>query len=96
MENGSWAIAKPFCKAIEQSLHYVNVTQPSNNLSRIERTVHPSTTPVEYMGIDHRRLYIFMSQQLLHRADVIAVLQPMCGKAMTKRVAANTFIAPTA
>ena len=42
---------------------------------RIKRTAHPFTATLEYMGIDHRGADIFMPQQLLHSADIIAIFQ---------------------
>lgn len=44
------------------------------------------------MSIDHGRLDILMTQQLLHRANVIAGFEKVCGKAMTKRVRRYGFI----
>ena len=38
------------------------------------------------MGINHRRLDIFMPEQFLYRANIIPGLKQMGGKAMTKGV----------
>src|SRR5262245_64213809 len=38
------------------------------------------------MGVDHRRLYAAMAEQLLHRADIVARFQEMRREAVTQRV----------
>jgi hypothetical protein len=34
-------------------------------------TLDAASTPVEHMGIDHRRTDVLVTEQFLHRADVI-------------------------
>ena len=41
------------------------------------------------MGVNHGGLDIFMAQQLLHGANVVAIFEQVGGKAMAKRMAPN-------
>jgi hypothetical protein len=53
-------------------------------LGRIERACHPPTALVQNVRVDHRRLHAGVSEQLLHRTDIIPVFQQMdssCGQA---------------
>lgn len=43
------------------------------------------------MGIDHRRTHVRVPQQLLHRANVGARLQPVRGEAVAQSVHRNGF-----
>ena len=51
-------------------------------LRAVERAFHAPPAFVQDMGIDHRRGYIRVSEQFLHRAYVIARLQQLRGKAV--------------
>jgi hypothetical protein len=44
------------------------------------------------MGIDHGGFDIFMPQEFLDCADIIAILKEMGGKAMAKGVTANLLV----
>jgi hypothetical protein len=48
----------------------------------IKRTQHTPASAVEDVGINHRRGNVLVPEQFLHRADVIAGLQQVCGKRM--------------
>jgi hypothetical protein len=50
---------------------------------------YAKATPVQDVRIDHRRAYIGMPQQLLHRADVIPALQQVCGERMPEDMTAH-------
>lgn len=41
----------------------------------VERTEHATGMPLQYVGVDLRRLHILVPQQLLHGADIVAVFQ---------------------
>ncbi len=43
------------------------------------------------MGVNHRRADVFVAQQFLHRANVVATLEQMCGEGMSKRVTCRWF-----
>jgi hypothetical protein len=49
-------------------------------------SVLPSTVLDRHVRVDHRRLHVRVSEQFLNRPDVVAVLQMVCRKAMTKCV----------
>jgi hypothetical protein len=38
---------------------------------RIYRTAYTGRPAVENMGVNHRRLHVFMPQEFLHRPDVV-------------------------
>jgi hypothetical protein len=40
---------------------------------RIKRTAHPLTATLEHMGINHCRADIFVPQQFLYGADIVAI-----------------------
>jgi hypothetical protein len=50
----------------------------------IKRTTNTLPTTIENMGVNHRCANIFMPEQFLNGADVIAVLEQMRGKTMAK------------
>jgi len=49
-------------------------------LKPVKRAVHTAPALVHYVRVDHRGLHARMSEQLLHRADVVAVFQQMRGE----------------
>jgi len=57
----------------------------------IERRQHAAGTAVEYVRVDHRRVDVGMTEQLLDRADVLPALQQMRGERMAQRVRADGF-----
>ncbi len=52
----------------------------------IRRAADPSTAPIEDVSIHHRSADILMSQKLLHRPNIIAILQKVGGEGVSKRV----------
>jgi len=50
---------------------------PSAPSSPIRRAPHPQPPPIEHVRIHHRRAHVRMPQQLLHRPDIVPVLQQM-------------------
>jgi hypothetical protein len=42
---------------------------------------------LQHVGVEHRRLDIFVTQEFLDGSDIIAVLQQMGGKRMAARIA---------
>jgi hypothetical protein len=53
----------------------------------IDGAVNPFPAPIEDVGLHHRRLRIPMSEQFLHRANVIAIFQQVCGECLPEGVA---------
>ena len=43
--------------------------------NRVERTAHATAAAIEDVRVDHRRLHVGVTEQFLHRADVVARLQ---------------------
>ena len=54
----------------------------------IQRTGNDHTRFIERVGVDHCRGHIFVTQQLLHGANIISILQQMCSETVPKGVAA--------
>ena len=48
----------------------------------LSRTLDAASTPVEHMGIDHRRPDVLVTEQFLHCADVIPRFEQMRRKGM--------------
>ena len=57
----------------------------------VKRTLDPSPTSVQHMGIDHRRFDVIVSKQLLNSPDIVPLFEQMGGKGMTQSVAASRF-----
>jgi hypothetical protein len=46
----------------------------------VQRAPHAATSPVQHVGVDHGRSYAPVAQELLDGADVVAILEKMCGE----------------
>ena len=57
----------------------------------IHRASDAASATVEYVGIDHRRAYIAMPQQLLDRPDVVAVFEEVRGEGMAEGMTGDMF-----
>ena len=55
-------------------------------LKRIQRAAYPTAADFEHMGIDHGRFYVGMTEELLHRAYIVAGLQYLRRKRMPQGV----------
>ena len=55
----------------------------------IQWTLHTNPRLIQHMRVNHRRAHILVAQQLLHCANVIAILEQMSRKAMPQRVTAG-------
>src|SRR6266581_149112 len=58
----------------------------------IQRAHHSSPALVQHVRVDHRRRDVRMPEQLLHSADVVAIVQQMGGKEMAQRVAGHALV----
>ena len=58
---------------------------------RIYRTAHTGRPAVEDMGVNHRRLHIFMPEKFLDSANIVAALKEMGCERMAEGVAAGVF-----
>jgi hypothetical protein len=54
------------------------------SLQIVERAIHASTALVQHVRVNHRRAHVFMPQQFLDRADIVAVFQQVRGERMTQ------------
>ena len=43
-------------------------------LETVHGTIDLLSAPVQYVGVDHRRLYILMPEEFLNRADAVSIL----------------------
>jgi len=53
---------------------------------RVHRAPDTSWPAVEHMRVNHGRLHVLVTKQLLHGADVIAILQRIARKRVPKSV----------
>ena len=60
----------------------------------IQRTAHGQSASMQHMHIHHRRLRIFVAQQFLHRPNIIALLEQLRRKAVSKGMTADAFGEP--
>ena len=58
---------------------------------QLSRTLDAASTPVEHMGIDHRRTDVLVTEQFLHGADVIPRFEYMGCKGMTQGMTRGWF-----
>lgn len=56
------------------------------SLQKICWARHPAGAAIQHMGIDHPRLHVTVTQQLLNGSNVMATLQEVGGKRMPKCV----------
>lgn len=54
--------------------------------------LHALRAETQNVRVDHRRRYVAMAQELLHRPDVLAALEEMGGKGVTERVTGNALV----
>jgi hypothetical protein len=54
-------------------------------LARVKWTMDPTSSTLQHMGIDHGGTHVLVSQEFLHRPDIIAVLQQMRSETMAER-----------
>ena len=57
----------------------------------IQRAAHAQRTLIEHMGVDHGGADIFVAEEFLDGANVIAVFQEVGGEGMTEGVTANVL-----
>ncbi len=57
----------------------------------IERAAHAEAAAVEDVGIDHGGLHVAMAEELLHGADIVAVLEQMGGEGVAEGVTGDAL-----
>ena len=55
-------------------------------LKNVHGAPYAKPTPVQHMCVDHGRRNMTVSQEFLHRADIVAILQEMSGEGMRGEV----------
>ena len=60
-------------------------------LDPVQRTRHAGGSDRAYVRVNHRRLQVLMPQQLLDRANVLALFQQVSCKAVSQRVRTDLF-----
>jgi hypothetical protein len=61
-------------------------------LQKICWTQHTTGAAIQHMRIDHRRLHVTVTQQLLNGSNVVTTLQQVGGKRMPKGVTPGLLI----
>jgi hypothetical protein len=59
--------------------------------NEIRRAPDAETAPIENVGVDHRRSDASVAEELLHRSDVVAVFEQVCGEGVPKSVAGGSL-----
>jgi hypothetical protein len=65
-------------------------------LQLVQRTLDSCGAGCADVRVDHRGAQVGVPQQLLDRADILAILQQVCGKAVPQRMAGGLFENPRA
>ena len=63
-------------------------------LDNIHRAFDVVSPFVDHMGVDHGGFEVFVAEEFLYGADVVAVLEEMGGKGMAQGVAGYFFVEP--
>ena len=68
------------------------IYQSQSSLSRsethvVQRAYRTARSYLQHMGVDHGGRHITVAQKLLHRADIGARLQQMCGAGCAQKLA---------
>ena len=79
--------------------HPISIRQPSYTkpfardnspsarpLQQVRRTLDPATTPIEHVGVNHRRTDVFVPESYLHGPDVVPRFEQMRGTRVPKRI----------
>jgi hypothetical protein len=86
-------------KSITQLFGHI-VYQSKRCLPRLFSTVlgafHSKTTLVENVGVNHGGFYVLVTENFLNRPDIVAFLQKVGRKGMSKGMASNAFGDPRA
>ncbi len=59
------------------------------SFSKVQRTSHSFSPTIENMSVNHGCTGVFVAQQFLHRADIIAIRQQVGSKAVPQCMTAN-------
>jgi hypothetical protein len=51
---------------------------------RIQGTAHRQPDAIQHVRLDHRRVHILVTQQFLHRPDIVALLEQMRREAVAQ------------
>src|SRR5215468_5646527 len=79
----------PNCPELRALARRTSPDRRPRSLLAIERAAHPAGTLRHDVCVDHRRVEVGVSEQLLHGANVVTVFQQVRRKAMPQRVTAR-------
>src|SRR3954447_3693375 len=60
--------------------------QRSRRLPPVRRPPDPAPATIQHVRVDHRRAHVLVAEELLHRADVVAVLEKVRGERVAQAV----------
>jgi hypothetical protein len=60
----------------------------------VDRAAYALAAAVEHVRVDHRRAHVFVAEQLLDRAYVVAVFEQVGRERVAQRVAGGVFVDP--
>ncbi len=64
----------------------------SHHYSLIQRAAHRPAAAVEDVGVDHRGADVFVTQEFLDGADIVAILQKVSGKGVAEGMAGDALL----
>src|SRR5687767_7662051 len=70
-------------------IKHARAAEERHSRPRIQRAADAAATPVEDVGVDHRRGDVAVAKQLLNGTDVVAVLEKMRGERVAQRMTAG-------
>ena len=70
--------------AMDRGQHTSRKPLPSRH---VQRAAHPFAAPVQHVGVDHCRAHVTVTEQFLHRANVVPGFQQVRGKRVPEGVA---------
>jgi hypothetical protein len=81
---------KPLCHSTPGTARVIGFLDNAQALRRSEgvrRALHPLSATVEDVRVDHCGANVLVPKELLPRADIVPVLEQMCGERVPNRVA---------
>ena len=87
------------CYAATDSQHNMSADHGArrgilSSAQRVGWTAHAHAGAVEHVGVDHRRPHVLVSQELLHGANVVPLIEQVRRERMPQRVARGPLLEP--
>ena len=57
----------------------------------IQRALHTDSRPIQHVRVNHRRAHIFVTQEFLHRADIVTASEQLRREGMPQAMTIRAF-----